>query len=140
MTADTIEMITRETLLDRVRAFRDLRYRLVQISAARLPDSMEITYSFDLAGHMISLRILLPPEDLNIPSISSIYACVLLYENEMHDLFGIHVHDMAVDFKGNLYKTSVKYPLGSTKVVCGKPDAPVKFQAPVQPPSTAPTN
>ena len=50
-----------------------------------------------------------------MPSISAIYWCAILYENEMHDLFNVQVSDLTVDFKGNFYKTAVKFPFGSTK-------------------------
>jgi ech hydrogenase subunit D len=56
-----------------------------------------------------------------VPSISSIYSCAFLYENEMHDLFELQVDGMVVDFKGNLYKTAMKYPFGSTKAPVAQP-------------------
>jgi ech hydrogenase subunit D len=113
-----IEAIDVGALVDRVRAMRQGGYRLVQISAARISEAMELTYSFDLDGALRNLRILLPFSSLVVPSISSIYGCVLLYENEMHDLFDIQVQNMAVDFHGNLYKTTVKHPFGTTKSAC----------------------
>jgi ech hydrogenase subunit D len=45
----------------------------------------------------------------------------VLYENEIHDLFGVPVDGLAIDFKGNFYKTAVKFPLGSTKAPCAAP-------------------
>ncbi len=36
----------------------------------------------------------------------------------MHDLFGVQVAGMAVDFKGNFYKTAVKFPFGTAKLPC----------------------
>ena len=56
-----------------------------------------------------------------MPSISAIYWCAFLYENELHDLFNVQVEGMAVDFKGHLYETTVKFPFGSTKVPAVKP-------------------
>ncbi len=124
MSFDTpTEIITCDVLLARVRAMRASGHRLVQIGATRLADTVELTYSFDLDSRLINLRILLPLTDLRVPSICTEYGCVMLYENEIHDLFGIEVTGMAVDFHGKLYNTAVKYPLGSTKVACAKPGA-----------------
>jgi len=53
-----------------------------------------------------------------VPSISSIYGCAILYENEIHDLFNVKVDGLTVDFHGNFYKTAIKFPFGSTKVAC----------------------
>jgi ech hydrogenase subunit D len=111
----TLELIAVDALLDKVEAMRKHGYRLVQISATRLPDQLELTYSFALEGRVAQFRLHLADGALNVPSISSIYWCAFLYENEMHDLFNLSVEGMAVDFKGTFYKTAVKFPFGSTK-------------------------
>ena len=119
--AQTLEVIGLTALLDRVRAMRAQDARLVQICATALPGQFELTYSFDLEGGLASLRVQVPSEDTRVPSISSIYGCAILYENEMHDLFNIKVEGMTVDFHGNLYNTAVKYAFGNTKALAAKP-------------------
>ncbi len=117
----TLEVIGLTALLDRVRAMRSQDGRLVQICATALPGQFELTYSFDLEGALASLRVQVPAEDARVPSISSIYGCAMLYENEMHDLFNITVEGMTVDFHGNLYNTAVKYAFGNRKAPAAKP-------------------
>jgi ech hydrogenase subunit D len=116
MSQEQIESITVETLLDKVKAMRAQGRRLVQISATQLPDAIELTYSFDLDSRLANLRLLLPGDQPPLPSISSIYLCAVLYENEIHDLFGVQVDGIAIDFKGNFYKTSVKFPFANPKM------------------------
>lgn len=116
-----IETIRIDQLCDKVRALREQGMRLVQISATLLPDEVELTYSFDLNDRLSNLRVLVPAVGGVLPSISGIFGCAVLYENEIHDLFNVRVEGMTVDFKGNLYKTSVKYPFGSTKSLCATP-------------------
>jgi ech hydrogenase subunit D len=116
-----IEHVPVASLLGRVRALREDDYRLVQISAARLSDQLELTYSFDLNGRLHNLRLCLPAADPRVPSLSSIYASVVLYENELHDLFGVHVEGMALDLKGNLYKTAIPFPFAAVKPPPAKP-------------------
>jgi ech hydrogenase subunit D len=128
----TFELIPVESLLERVRARRAEGCRLVQIGATRLPESIEVTYSFDLNSQLTNLRLQVPPET-HIPSISSIYWCAFLYENEMHDLFHLLVDGMAVDFKGNFYKTAVPYAFGSTKAPVAKAAPGAASPAPPQP-------
>ncbi|MCL2647267.1 MAG: NADH-quinone oxidoreductase subunit C [Phycisphaerales bacterium] len=129
----TIENIALTELLDKVRSFRASKHRLAQICATDLGDKYELLYSFDLQGKLTSLRTYLPipanhslapgsaggpTTDATHPhlqSISSIYGASILYENELHDLFGIQMDGLAVDFHGNLYKTAIKYPMGSKK-------------------------
>jgi len=118
MSQEQIEIITVDTLLDKVRAKREQGCRLVQMSATRLPDQVELTYSFDLDSRLTNLRLSLPGVDTCVPSISSIYGCAILYENEIHDLFNVKVDGLTVDFHGNFYKTAIKFPFGSLKVPC----------------------
>jgi ech hydrogenase subunit D len=119
----TVDMVPPDKLLERVQLLRQSGYRLVQIGATRLPDLVELTYSFDLNGRLTNLRVQLPALNARVPSISSIYGCVILYENEIHDLFNVQIQGMAVDFHGHLYKTSVKFPFGTVK-------APAAHQTP----------
>ena len=141
----TLELIPVDKLLERVQAMHQQGYRLVQISATRLPDKLELTYSFALEGRVAQLRLHLADDVPCVPSISSIYWCAFLYENEIHDLFNLAVEGMAVDFKGTLYKTAVKYPFGSTKppvakAVTATATSAASAPAPVPPPPSATAN
>ncbi len=111
----TIEDIELAALLEKVGGLHRRGCRLVQICATRLSEQLELTYSFALGKQLTSLRLQVPAVGSRVPSVSSLYWCAFLYENEMHDLFNLHVDGMAVDFQGHLYTTSVKYPFGSTK-------------------------
>jgi ech hydrogenase subunit D len=117
MSTEQIEVITLESLLDQVRTRQKQGCRLVQISATQLPGQVELTYSFDLDSRLSNLRLSLPA-GAHLPSITPVYGCAVLYENEIHDLFGVPVDGMSIDFQGNLYKTSVKFPFGSAKSPC----------------------
>ena len=46
-----------------------------------------------------------------IPSISSYYPAVFPFENEAHDLFGLAITDMQVDFNGFFYQVSTAEPM-----------------------------
>jgi ech hydrogenase subunit D len=117
----TLEVIPVDALVESVRALCARGARLAQICATALPGQFELTYSFDLGDRLASLRVLAPGDDPRVPSISSIYACAFLYENEMHDLFNIKVEGMTVDFHGNLYNTAVKFAFGQTTAPAAKP-------------------
>ena len=131
----TFETIPVETLLERVRALREQGWRLVQIGATRLPDQLELTYSFDRENRLANVRLALPGDQPKVPSISSIFWCAFLYENELHDLFNLQVSDLAVDFHGHFYKTAVKFPFGTTKPPVAKPAA---VPAPAASPPSSP--
>jgi ech hydrogenase subunit D len=125
------QTIPAAALLEKTGELRKQGYRLVQIGATRLPEHVELTYSFDRESRLTNLRFQIPAAGARLPSISSIYWCAFLYENELHDLFNVQVDGMAVDFHGHLYETTVKFPFGSTKAPVVKP-APA---APAAPPA-----
>ena len=102
--------ITPETLVEKVREMRDQGHRLVQIGTTPLKDTIEINYSFDKDGKFTNLRLQVPGIGAVLPSISGVYFCAFIYENEMHDLFNIQIDGIAIDFKGKFYKTAVKFP------------------------------
>jgi ech hydrogenase subunit D len=133
----TLEVIPVDSLVERVRALREQGYRLVQIGANRLPEQVEVTYSFDLNIQLTNLRVILPAIEPRLPSISGVYACVVLYENEIHDLFNVKVEGMAVDFQGHLYQTTVKFPFGTVKAPVAKPAAAPAAPRPSPAPATA---
>lgn len=120
-TPPNFEPLTRDALLQQARLMKQQGYRLVQIGVTRLPEQLELTYSFDLEGRLRNFRLQLPATEPRVPSISGVYWCAFLYENEMHDLFGVQVDGIAVDFHGHLYQTAVKFPFGSTKAPVAKP-------------------
>jgi len=110
-------------LIGSVERFRNEGYRLVQIGCTKAGDLYEINYSFDKDYHFENIRISIPG-DMEVPSISGMYWNSFIYENEMHDLFGIQVRGMNIDFKGTLIRTAVKFPFSQPPVTGTKGDKP----------------
>jgi len=118
----TVEEIPVAQLLERAQRMRSEGWRLVQACCTRLVADQEVSYSFDRDGQSIaspdaarlhgmhSLRVRLPMTAAVLPSISQFFWPAFLYENEMHDLFGIEVQGMAVDFKGHFFTTMEPFP------------------------------
>jgi ech hydrogenase subunit D len=99
-------------LIGRVEQFRQEGYRLVQVNCTKIDSLFEINYSFDSNYQFRNIRITITP-DTEVPSISGIFWGAFVYENEMHDLYGIGVRGMNIDYKGNLIRTAVKYPFST---------------------------
>ena len=105
--------ITVGALVARVREYCDQGWRLVQIGAATLKEGYELNYSFDREGAFENLRLMLPLTSPRLPSVSSVYWCAFIYENEISDLFGIAVDGNVLDFKGKFFQTAVKIPFAA---------------------------
>jgi len=97
-----------------VKKLCDEGYRLVQIGCTAL-DHFQIDYTFDKDHKFFDLRIKLPKEEPKLNSISTIYLPACFYENELHDLFGIQVSGMAIDFGGKFYRIAEKNPFINPK-------------------------
>lgn len=95
-------------LLAKVQQYRDGGYRLVQMGSTGTGDGYEINYSFDKDLKFENLRITIR-EDEEVPSITGIYWGAFIYENEIHDLFGINITGINVDYKGNFYKVAKQF-------------------------------
>lgn len=85
--------------------------RLVQILCTRVAEGFELTYSFDSDYTLVNVRCIVP-EDESITSITSQYWYAFVWENEIHDLFGLKVDFILpeVDYKGNFYHLENKTP------------------------------
>ncbi|MEN6611758.1 MAG: NADH-quinone oxidoreductase subunit C [Methanoregulaceae archaeon] len=96
-------------LLAKAGEMKNAGNRLVQVSVAATDEIYEITYTFDKDLAMKHIRVILP-KGTPLPSITGVYGYAFTYENEIHDLYGIEVTGINVDFKGTFYRTKVKYP------------------------------
>ncbi len=83
--------------------------RLVAMNATTLEETIQVDYVFDRDLQLRILRVIVGKGG-EIPSISSIYFAAFVYENEIHDLFGITVSGNVLDYKGRFYRTAIKYP------------------------------
>lgn len=85
------------------RANYDAGYRLVTLSVTTLGNGLlDIIYHYDKDLEMRHYRLTVP-ENTMVPSISDIYFCSMLIENEVRDLYGVTWDGLVVDFQGHLY-------------------------------------
>lgn len=114
-----------DELLPHVQALKGFGARFVQMHAERCVDdgSYRLVYTFinvraareHIAqdGNYAIENLMVEGIDQyqEIPSISSYYPAVFPFENEAHDLFGLAITDMQVDFNGFFYQVSTAEPM-----------------------------
>lgn len=91
-----------EELLVAAQKYFDENYRLVTITCVDDGEKVRLIYSFDRELALENLEISFT-RDQAIPSITLIYPCAFLVENEMKELFGIKIDNIALDLNGRLY-------------------------------------
>ena len=95
---------------------------VVQIGCTKVgDDAFEINYSFDKDYILKNLRITVTAETEVPEHHRRTVLGAFVDQNEMHDLFGIQVKGINIDFEGTFFRTSVKYPFGVTVVKGEKP-------------------
>ena len=129
-------------LVGRVAQFFAEGYRLVQVGCTTLPSAYELNYSFDKDYHFKNLRITVATGE-EVPSISVIYPNAFLYENEIHDLFGVVIRNINIDYRGTLYRTTIKVPFSVENIKFSEPPKPKAEAQPqqkgeVKPPTEVP--
>ena len=114
-----------DELLSHVQTLKGAGARFVQMHAERCVDdgSYRLVYTFinvRAAQEQIAQDGSYAIENLvvegidqyqEVPSISSYYPAVFPFENEAHDLFGLAITDMQIDFKGFFYQVSTAEPM-----------------------------
>ena len=114
-----------DELLSHVQALKGAGARFVQMHAERCVDdgTYRLVYTFiniraaqeqiEQDGSYAFENLVVEGIDQfqDIPSISSYYPAVFPFENEAHDLFGLAITDMQVDFNGFFYQVSTAEPM-----------------------------
>lgn len=86
-------------------------WRYVQTLAVNTEQGIDLLYSFMKEDVLENVTIKsLGKEDV-VPSITESYLAAFVFENEVHDLFGVNISNIAIDFEGNFYRVSQKDPM-----------------------------
>ena len=97
-----IESAEAGDLLSLVQDTKTAGYRLGQACATLTPDEkeLEVMYTFEKDNVMKNYKITIDAKAPELQSITAIYPYAFIYENEMHDLFGIVFKNLTLDYHG----------------------------------------
>lgn len=102
---DRIDDVPLEGLLGVVQAYHERNARFITASCLDRGERFEILYLFDESLETVAVRTFLP-KGQKLPSITGIYLCGFLVENELQDLFGIEVEGLDIDYRGKFLVTN----------------------------------
>lgn len=86
-------------------------HRFVQVLAVNTEAGIDVQYTFMKDGVLEVFTIKGVTPEIPIPSITDRFIAAFVFENEIHDLFGVNVRDIAIDFGGNFYVTAQPSPM-----------------------------
>lgn len=121
---NVFETVELDALFETVSDLKQRDYRFVQICATTLEDSCELLYAFivpDAVDGCLTGLTVNVPDGMPVPSITELYPAAFVFENETHDLFGVNIYGINLDFQGEFYKVSQKFPM-NPRAAEGQPD------------------
>lgn len=111
--------ISKDQLLGEVQNMLFDDYRFVTATCVDNGNgTLDIIYHFDKNLEMKHFKITVPKGE-EIPSISKIYFCALLVENEMKELFGANITNIVIDYGGHMLLSDdeLDSPMGRQQIV-----------------------
>lgn len=93
--------VSKEQLLAEVQKMKRTGSRFLTITCVDDIEQFELIYSFDHNLDLVNYKVK-AEKGTGFPSISNIYSCAFLVENEIKDQFGLDFTDLILDFEGFL--------------------------------------
>ena len=89
--------------------------RFVQVLCINGEAGIDLVYSYQGAaaeGYPVrNYRVHEVKPETHVPSVTKYYLSAFPFENEAHDLFGVQIDGIAIDFHGNFYKVAMDKPM-----------------------------
>ena len=101
---ENVTNIEKKDLIDEIKKIKVDGYRLITASCVDMGSQFMVYYHFDKKSDMKHLKVIVN-KDEEVPSISGVYFAGVLVENEMKDLFGMKITDLAIDYQGKFMIT-----------------------------------
>lgn len=113
--AQHFEDISIDDILSVAEHEHEAHSRFVQVLCVNGEEGIDLVYSYQKTGDqgyaVHNYRVHGVKPETHIPSVTKFYLVAFPFENEAHDLFGVQVDDIAIDFKGGFYKVAMDKPM-----------------------------
>ena len=90
---------------------KDDGWRFVQMLALATEEGVNLVYSFMKDGVLVNHEVAGVTPDTHVPSITDRFLAAFVFENEAHDLFGVQIDNIAIDFGGHFYAMAQTSPM-----------------------------
>lgn len=108
----TFAILRADELVELAEAKKNDGYRFVQMLCVNTEEGIDALYSFMKGDQLENYTIKgIDAATQSVPSVTGSFLAAFPFENEAHDLFGLNVTDIAIDFKGGFYKVAMDKPM-----------------------------
>lgn len=86
-------------------------WQFVQLAATASETGVDMFYTLRRGAKVLTATVKNVQTYDRIQSITGIYLAAFVFENEAHDLFGVNIDGIAIDYGGKFYKLAVDSPM-----------------------------
>ncbi len=97
--------LTASELIPKIYELSTANARFITITCLDLGREFEVIYHFEQDSSVVNIKVRVGKEG-SLPSITSIYPCAFLAENEIKDMFGLKFVGLTPDFNSRLLRTA----------------------------------
>ncbi|RLI24167.1 MAG: hypothetical protein DRO52_05925, partial [Candidatus Hecatellales archaeon] len=98
--------VSKAELFSKIYELAAAKARFITITCRDLEDQFEVVYHFEKEDlKVVNVRVRIGKDEV-LPSITSIYPCAFLAENEVKDMFNLKLAGLNPDLQGRLLRTS----------------------------------
>ncbi|RLI30014.1 MAG: hypothetical protein DRO46_01380 [Candidatus Hecatellales archaeon] len=97
--------LTVSELIPKIHELAAAKARFVTITCLDLGKEFEVIYHFEKDSGLVNVKVRVGKEG-NLPTITTIYPCAFLAENEVRDMFGLKFTGLNPDFNSRLLRTA----------------------------------
>ena len=105
-------------ILEQAQTCKNAGWRFVQMLAVNTEEGIDLIYSFMVPfddkpskAEIVNYKVTKVNKEMTIHSITDYYLEAFVFENEIHELFGVQIVGIAIDFKGNFYTLKQNEPM-----------------------------
>lgn len=109
--SQTFEPLPKEAIHDTAVTLKKEGWRFVQVLCVRTDDGIDMVYTYEKDALLRNFKVSAVTQDDVIPSVTDQFLVAFVFENEAHDLFGVNIKDIAIDFQGHFYALAEKTPM-----------------------------
>ena len=86
-------------------------WRFVQLLCTNTDDGIDVQYSYMKDQLLENWTVKGVSKEDHLPSITGEFLAAFVFENESHDLFGVQIDNIAIDFGGRFYDLAMAEPM-----------------------------
>lgn len=100
-----------EDILSCAKEHKAAGWRFIQLLCVNTDNGIDVQYTYMKDTLLENWTVCGVQKDTVIPSVSNEFLSAFVFENEAHDLFGVNISGIVIDFRGRFYDLAMNEPM-----------------------------